>query len=216
MRIICRLGAGPRGLLSYIRRGVCRFAGRSPFSVPLRSLYYLWFQLAAMGVSRVCLVLLLVGLSLCSPAFSYSHHLWKRQNGAMCDPTPANLRQSFETNCTGLEVDNATCDRAWMAFTRAFARRNPTTVMARLVSSLASQTLTLHSVLVLSGKTRGGRVWPTAYTRLDPARQDVVWPIRFVENMITSRSMFTLRIAGERRDFLEVDLPFGHFLVSKK
>ena len=34
MRIICRLGAGPRGLLSYIRRGVCRFAGRSPFSVP--------------------------------------------------------------------------------------------------------------------------------------------------------------------------------------
>ena len=34
--------------------------------------------------------------------------------------------------------------------------------------SLASQTLTLHSVLVLSGKTRGGRVWPTAYARLDP------------------------------------------------
>ena len=90
-----------------------------------------------MGVSRVCLVLLLVGLSLCSPAFSYSHHLWKRQNGAMCDPTPANLRQSFETNCTGLKVDNATCDRAWMAFTRAFARRNPTTVMARLVSGAA-------------------------------------------------------------------------------
>ena len=83
-------------------------------------------------------------------------------------------------------------------------------------TSLASQTLTLHSVLVLSGKTRGGRVWPTAYTCLDPARQDVVWPIRFVENMITSRSMFILRIAGERRGFLEVDLPFGHFLVSKK
>ena len=84
------------------------------------------------------------------------------------------------------------------------------------LTSLASQTLTLHSVLVLSGKTRGGRVWPTAYTRLDPARQDVVWPIRFVENMITSRSMFILRIAGERRCFLEVDLPFGHFLLSKK
>ena len=84
------------------------------------------------------------------------------------------------------------------------------------LASLASQTLTLHSVLVLSGKTRGGRVWPTAYTRLDPARQDVVWPIRFEENMITSRSMFILRIAGERRGFLEVDLPFGHFLLSKK
>ena len=83
-------------------------------------------------------------------------------------------------------------------------------------SSLASQTLTLHSVLVLSGKTRGGRVWPTAYTRLDPARQDVVWPIRFVENMITSRSIFILRIAGEWRGFLEVDLPFGNFLLSKK
>ena len=83
-----------------------------------------------------------------------------------------------------------------------------------LSPSLASQTLTLHSVLVLSGKTRGGRVWPTAYTCLDPARQDV-WPIRFVENMITSRSMFILRIAGKRRRFLEVDLPFGHFLVSK-
>lgn len=136
MRIIlCRLGAGPRGLLSYIRRGVCRFAGRSQF------------QLAAMGVSRVCLVLLLVGLSLCSPAFSYSHRLWKRQNGArtnicqngartICDRTPANLQQSFETNCAG-KVDNATCERAWMAFTRAFARRNSTTVMARLVSGAA-------------------------------------------------------------------------------
>ena len=88
------------------------------------------------------------------------------------------------------------------------------------LTSLASQTLTLHSVLVLSGKTRGGRVWPTAYTCLDPARQDIVWPIRFVENMITSRSMFIMRIiiiiAGERRGFLEVDLPFGHFLLSKK
>ena len=34
---------------------------------------------------------------------------------------------------------------------------------------------------------RGGRDRPTAYTRLDPVRQDVVWPIRFVENVITSR-----------------------------
>ena len=94
-------------------------------------------------------------------------------------------------------------------------RSSPVT-SAYMHASLASQTLTLHSVLVLSGKTRGGRVWPTAYTCLDPARQDVVWPIRFVENMITSRSMFILRIAGERRGFLEVDLQFGHFLVSKK
>ena len=50
--------------------------------------------------------------------------------------------------------------------------------------SLASQTLTLHSILVLSG---GGRVWPTAYACLDPARQDIVWPITFMEDMITSR-----------------------------
>ena len=57
---------------------------------------------------------------------------------------------------------------------------------ATLGPSLASQTLTLHSVLILSGKTHGGRVWPTAYAHLDPARQDVVWPIRFMENMITS------------------------------
>lgn len=115
---------------------MCRFAGRSPFQ----------FQLAAMGVSRVYLVLLLVGLSLCSPAFSYSHHLWKRQNGArgticqnraICDPTPANLRQSFEANCNG-KVNNATtCDRAWMNFTAAFAGRDPTTVMARLVLGAA-------------------------------------------------------------------------------
>ena len=110
-------------------------------------------QLAAMGVSRVCLVLLLVGLSLCSPAFSYSHHLWKRQNGATCDPTPANLRQSFETNCTGLKVDSATCDRAWMAFTAAFARRNPTTVMARLVSGAAWVKLVASHIIIAENPT---------------------------------------------------------------
>ena len=81
--------------------------------------------------------------------------------------------------------------------------------------SLASQTLTLHSVLVFSGKTRGGRVWPTAYTRLDPARQDVVWPIRFVENMITSRSIFILRIAGAGEVFWKLTYRLGIFYYRK-
>ena len=89
-------------------------------------------ELAAMGVSRVCLLLLLVELSLCSPAFSYSHRLWTRQN-ADCTPTPRNLRVSFLSNCTGIGLESATCDRVWMNFTQAFAGRDPTTVVARLV-----------------------------------------------------------------------------------
>lgn len=90
--------------------------------------------LATMGVSMVSLVLVLVELSLCSPAFSYSDRLWKRQNDD-CSPTPTNLQESFQANCTGMPVsqDSATCDRAWMNFTRAFARKDPTTVMYRLV-----------------------------------------------------------------------------------
>ena len=90
-------------------------------------------SLAAMGVSGVCLLLLLVELSLCSPAFSYSHDLLTRQAAADCSPTPLGLQASFLANCIELGIERATCDRAWMDFSMAFANRDPATVMGRLV-----------------------------------------------------------------------------------
>ena len=91
-------------------------------------------SLAAMGVSGVCLLLLLVELSLCSPAFSYSHDLLTRQADADCSPTPFGFRDSFLANCTAIPgLDSATCNRAWMNFSMAFANRDPARVMGRLV-----------------------------------------------------------------------------------
>ena len=48
---------------------------------------------------------------------------------------------------------------------------------------------------------------------MDPARQDVDWPIRFVENMIM---IFSLHMAGVQRGFWEVDLPIWAFSTIKK
>lgn len=110
---------------------MCKHAGIAALGDPH---FMFSVGLATMGVSMVSLVLVLVELSLCSPAFSYSDRLWKRQND-VCNPTPANLQESFQANCTGMPVsqDSATCDRAWMNFTRAFARKDPATVVGRLV-----------------------------------------------------------------------------------
>lgn len=115
-----------RGSSNLMIRGCVGF-WEIPFSLST------FIVVAAMGVSKVCLVLLLVELSLCSSAFSYSHRLWKRQSDG-CGPTPINLQQSFLASCTGMSgLDSATCNQAWMSFVRAFAHKDPTRVMARLI-----------------------------------------------------------------------------------
>ena len=81
------------------------------------------------AVQEASLVVVFVGL-LCVPIAS-CREVWARQTNTVdgdCSPTPTGFRASFLTACNQLLNDNQRCERAWDAFSDAFARRDPSDV----------------------------------------------------------------------------------------
>lgn len=87
-------------------------------------------RLVAMEVQAVLLALALLCFS---PGANCGYKLWIRQasNERLCSETPQGFRDSFISKCTMLLMNDTVCVRAWNEFSRAFAGRDPATVVGR-------------------------------------------------------------------------------------